>query len=269
MIFIGLWDALRKTIQISAQFCNAHELTEWRQSCHLLRTLKKSYRLIQKLKHSTSKDEAKRQAKQDEINEAHQVYIDQAQRIVQRARTTSQLLKNNLGVPSIPLAELEDYLIHADRQIDQIRRRVLQGETIPHDEKVFSLFQPSISHRITSLFTYSLYSSPPFILSHHITSHHSSSTIDSSRTASIYLPPSSFPITSHHIKSHHIPLHPPRPFMLLFHIASLLTHCIHLFPPFILPHHIASSFTHRIHSSPPFILPVYNRFMFVLLIDLI
>ena len=117
-------------------------MTEWRQSCHLLRTLKKSYRLIQKLKHSTSKDEAKRQAKQDEINEAHQVYIDQAQRIVQRARTTSQLLKNNLGVPSIPLAELEGYLIHADRQIDQIRRRVLQGETIPHDEKVFSLFQP-------------------------------------------------------------------------------------------------------------------------------
>jgi len=26
------------------------------------------------------------------------------------------------------------------RQIDQIRRRVLQGETIPHQEKVLSLF---------------------------------------------------------------------------------------------------------------------------------
>jgi IS5 family transposase len=30
----------------------------------------------------------------------------------------------------------------AERQIDQIRRRVLQGQSIPHAEKVFSLFQP-------------------------------------------------------------------------------------------------------------------------------
>ncbi len=33
-------------------------------------------------------------------------------------------------------------MIHAERQIDQICRRVLQGEMIPHDEKVFSIFQP-------------------------------------------------------------------------------------------------------------------------------
>ena len=91
-----LWDALRKIIQISAQLCQAHDLTEWRQSHHHLRSIKKNYRLIQTLKHSTSKDEAKREAKQDEIKEAYQVYIDQAQRMVQRARATCQLLKTEL-----------------------------------------------------------------------------------------------------------------------------------------------------------------------------
>ncbi len=30
---------------------------------------------------------------------------------------------------------------HAERQIDQIRRRVIGGETIPQDEKVFSIFE--------------------------------------------------------------------------------------------------------------------------------
>ena len=50
-----LWDALRKIIQISAQLCQAHDLTEWRQSRYHLRSIKKSYRLIQTLKHSTSK----------------------------------------------------------------------------------------------------------------------------------------------------------------------------------------------------------------------
>ena len=137
-----LWDALRKTIQISAQFCTVYDLTEWRQSRHLLRTIKKNYRFIQKLKHSTSKDEVKRQAKQDEIKEAHRVYIEQAQGFVQRVRATSRLLKNDHGVTSNQLIELEGYLNHAERQINQIRRRVLQGETIPHEEKVFSLFQP-------------------------------------------------------------------------------------------------------------------------------
>ncbi|NIS54759.1 MAG: ISNCY family transposase, partial [Aliifodinibius sp.] len=34
-----------------------------------------------------------------------------------------------------------NFLSHADRQIDQIRRRVLEGETISHHEKVFSIFE--------------------------------------------------------------------------------------------------------------------------------
>jgi hypothetical protein len=37
---------------------------------------------------------------------------------------------------------LDGFVAHAERQIDQIRRRVLQGATIPHAEKVFSIFQP-------------------------------------------------------------------------------------------------------------------------------
>lgn len=40
------------------------------------------------------------------------------------------------------LCQLNDFIQHARRQIDQIDRRVLRGERILHDEKVFSLFQP-------------------------------------------------------------------------------------------------------------------------------
>jgi IS5 family transposase len=42
----------------------------------------------------------------------------------------------------IRLGELHTFTQHARRQIDQIDRRVLRGERIPHDEKVFSLFEP-------------------------------------------------------------------------------------------------------------------------------
>jgi IS5 family transposase len=44
--------------------------------------------------------------------------------------------------PSILMEELDGWVGHAERQIDQIYRRVFDGERIPHDEKVFSIFQP-------------------------------------------------------------------------------------------------------------------------------
>jgi len=137
-----LWDAIRKAIQTCATRCDALDLTEWRQSAYHLRGFKKSYRLIQKLKHSTSQDEAKRQAKQEQIEAAYQTYLDQAETHVQRARATLQRLHDDHGQPTVMLTELDNYLMHAERQIHQIRRRVLQGETIPHGEKVFSIFQP-------------------------------------------------------------------------------------------------------------------------------
>ena len=37
---------------------------------------------------------------------------------------------------------MQTFRDHRDRQIDPIKRRFIEGETIPHDEKVFSLFQP-------------------------------------------------------------------------------------------------------------------------------
>ncbi|MCQ8105371.1 ISNCY family transposase [Methylomonas sp. SURF-2] len=136
-----LWDAIRKAIQTCATLCDALDLTEWRQSAYHLRCFKKSYRLIQKLKHSTSQDEAKRQAKQAQIEAAYQTYLDQAETYAQRAHPTRQRLNQAHGIPAAMLVKLDEYLKHAERQIDQIRRRVLQGETIPHGEKVFSIFQ--------------------------------------------------------------------------------------------------------------------------------
>jgi transposase, IS5 family len=145
-----LWDAIRKTLRTCAEHCAEHcselcdalDLTEWRQSAYHLRCFKKNYRLIQKLKHSTSQDEAKKLAKQVQIKAAYQTTLDQAETIVRRASATRQCLNRDHGVPTLLLADLDTYLMHAERQIDQIRRRVLQDETIPHAEKVFSLFQP-------------------------------------------------------------------------------------------------------------------------------
>jgi len=39
------------------------------------------------------------------------------------------------------IVNVQQYIDHGKRQIDQIRRRVINGESIPHEEKVFSIFE--------------------------------------------------------------------------------------------------------------------------------
>jgi transposase-like protein len=138
-----VYDAVRKAIESGAELSEEHGFSGWRQSAYHIRQFKKSLRRLQPLKRSTSKDEEKREAKQKEIQQAHRDYLEQAEGYLARARDTREPLAN-LPVIIIPvlLSPLDEYLKHAERQIDQIRRRMLQGESIPHEEKVFSIFPP-------------------------------------------------------------------------------------------------------------------------------
>lgn len=137
-----LLDAVRKAIETCAHLCAELGLTEWRQSAYLIRRLKKLYRKAQRIKHSTSKDEVKRQARQEEIAKVYTKYLDFAEEMVRRLKATRWDLALVHGLLPPELERLDNFIAHAERQIDQTDRRVLQGETIPHHEKVFSIFEP-------------------------------------------------------------------------------------------------------------------------------
>jgi len=137
-----LLDAIRKIIEISAELAEEHNLPGWRQHQYHQRQFKKQYRKTQRLKHSTSKDESKQQRKNEEVQEAHRLYLDLAKNHLVQAEATCQQITSESPVSRVRLCELNDFIQHALRQIDQIDRRVLQNECIPHAKKVFSLFQP-------------------------------------------------------------------------------------------------------------------------------
>ena len=137
-----LYDAIRVLIRDCACWSKDYSLPGWRQHQYNLRQFKKLYRKIQKLRHSTSKNKDKQHARAVLIREAHQHYIDMAQTYLDRVTGSYALLKDTYQQPETLLLELKTFSQHAVRQIDQIKRRVIDGETIPHDEKVFSLFQP-------------------------------------------------------------------------------------------------------------------------------
>ncbi|WP_226852289.1 ISNCY family transposase [Acidithiobacillus thiooxidans] len=135
-----LLDAIRKTIETASQADPLLGSTTWRQWRYQLNRFKKSYRTLQKIKHSTAQDPQKRAAHEVRMREAYADYLALAEQHVARATETAHALQAE-GLSDAAQA-LEGYLKHARRQIDQIRRRVLRGEKIPHSEKVFSIFEP-------------------------------------------------------------------------------------------------------------------------------
>ena len=140
-----LFDAMRKTISLIAIVCSEIGITAWRQSDHNIKKVKRLLRGIQRLNRSTSKDEAKKQKRDQFIVAQHQNYINVCQGFVLKAKETIQILRE-LGSLSLSqdlrLSIVEQYIRHAERQIDQIHRRVVLDEKIPHEEKVFSIFEP-------------------------------------------------------------------------------------------------------------------------------
>jgi hypothetical protein len=140
-----LFDAMRKMISLIAIICSEVGITAWRQSHHNILKVKRLLRGIQKLKRSTSKDEAKILKRDQLIMDKHQNYIDVCQGFVILAKETIGILRE-LGILSMSqelrLITIEEYIRHAERQIDQIHRRAVLDEKIPHAEKVFSIFQP-------------------------------------------------------------------------------------------------------------------------------
>jgi len=136
-----LWDAVRKIISLLAITCDAHGITEWRQSKYILRKIKKLFNRARKLKRSNSKNEERKAEKQQQVVYAHQQYVDLVQCYVDRAKFTIGFLKQS-GTSSVAqVMAIEHFIMHAERQIDQILCRVVKGKKIAHSEKVFSIFE--------------------------------------------------------------------------------------------------------------------------------
>ena len=138
-----LLDAVRKTITLTADYAELTDLGGWRQSEHNCRKIKKAHRKTQQMKRSSSRDAIKKEKRQAEIVQAHRDYLDLARQFICKSQMTLAIEFVDISLTAfVKTLEIRTFIQHAERQIDQIERRVIQGGTIPHKEKVFSIFQP-------------------------------------------------------------------------------------------------------------------------------
>jgi transposase, IS5 family len=140
-----LLDATRKVITLTAQWCEELGLSEWRQHAYNVRQVKQAMRTAQNKKRSKAKTPAQVEKNHALVVQAHQACVQLAQSHVDKAQQTLQRIESQGLCGLLDLVkktQIEGFIAHAVRQIEQIERRVIKGEAIAHEEKVFSLFQP-------------------------------------------------------------------------------------------------------------------------------
>jgi IS5 family transposase len=134
-----LWDALRTLIKQAGRACEANGISGWRQYAFNCRQVKRLFRRTQKVRHSNAKNASVRAAKNDQLAALYRDYLDSARCYVDKGKQARQSLQADGHV--VHALVLSPWIADAERQIEQIDRRVLQGEVIAHEEKVFSLFE--------------------------------------------------------------------------------------------------------------------------------
>jgi hypothetical protein len=131
------WDCARKCLDTVKFFLKKYPSIEgWRKIKDWRYGLKSQMREVGRISSGGGKN------KQEKLQKATQLYLSKNRLLLQKL--TSE--KSNLPLfDEIDLAkhiELEHYIGLLIKHIDLVDRRILQGEVIPHSEKMMSIFEP-------------------------------------------------------------------------------------------------------------------------------
>lgn len=140
-----LFDGMRKVIQLTALLSGQHGLSDWRQSVYNVKQVKRLMRVAQQKKRASGKTQEQKERIERAVKEAHRDMIKLSEHFLNKSEKTRDRIAEIGAIGTRDLAivdSINHYAQQAKRQINQIVRRVLHGEIIPHEEKVFSLFQP-------------------------------------------------------------------------------------------------------------------------------
>jgi len=99
-------------------------------------------RINQVVEEAGHKQLPKKKSQEKKIEKAYQNYLSEVEYQLARVRETLEKLENSETDFVKPIFVIRQYFTHAERQLDQLRRRVIAGETIAHEQKVFSIFEP-------------------------------------------------------------------------------------------------------------------------------
>lgn len=133
-----LLDGLRKTISMCVLLADEHRVTGWRQHAHLLKRAKKLNRQINRIATKKGPNYKSR------IKPLYRELLQKTILLTQRARALCQLIGQPApaGTDLFGPNTLQAFIVRTERVADTARRRVINGESVPNCDKLFSVFEP-------------------------------------------------------------------------------------------------------------------------------
>lgn len=133
-----LWDGARKCIELLKGLSESLEIKCWRKAKYWKKLIKGQMRRVGRIKQGGGKN------KEERLLEAVGNYLTQARELEQKV---AENIEQVAAVATNPLqaARLEEAkYFHGMliKHIDLVKRRLIDDEKIPHEEKIFSLFEP-------------------------------------------------------------------------------------------------------------------------------
>ena len=130
-----LWDSARKSIDIVTKLQENHNLPGWRKIKDWRNDLKNRMRALGKASISGGK------GKQERIYKATQKYLTKVKALFTKLEKSKNNLSQQDYADIVILMELERFMQLIQKHIDLLERRVIKEEIIPHEEKLFSIFE--------------------------------------------------------------------------------------------------------------------------------
>ena len=131
-----LWDSARKCLDMIDKFLKKYPgICEWRKKGDWYRQLKNLMRAVGKASSSGGK------GKEQRVKRAVRYYLSKARALQDKLERSKEDLPTGDIMDVLIHLELDRYMDLLDKHIDLLERRVIKGEKIPHEEKVFSIFE--------------------------------------------------------------------------------------------------------------------------------
>lgn len=131
-------DGVRVILQLCVLLAGRFDLSGWRQHEHLLKNVKKIARNIARISARKGPRYQKRLKKQ------YRALLKCTRKLLRRARhLCDELALRSLSpLEQAQLDRLKTFIERTEQVCDTARRRVLKGEKVPNEDKLFSLFEP-------------------------------------------------------------------------------------------------------------------------------
>lgn len=134
-----LWDCVRKCLDTIELILKDYDLPGWRKHNYWRKVAKRAYRRTANIHQKKGKNYKER------LKKAAEKYLWRSRELSSRVdQSRKELLL--LAVSDIRAAALLEALSYyhemLEKHIDLVERRIINGEVIPHEEKIFSIFEP-------------------------------------------------------------------------------------------------------------------------------